>query len=903
MFVILFWILEMPLPNKRKKQLAAVQDDSGERRKESKRREERLKALKENSSPIEAIVVPDTISSSLYGKKRTPIATSRAEAAINTALPDGEMSLPSADVDVDVDNDAHANPRATDPPTSTSTSAQGIKLEPETSPAPAPVPANTCTDQAEASIPTETMMAINGSNLHPTVTVRRNATKRTFPWDDKAAGEIHLSSLPPQADAIPARKKPRVEEPLPTATDEAARKTASPEISTGLPTPDTPPSSATVDVSTRRQSRHQIQIPPMKSSETQLDDAADLSDPVLPPPATMNVSTRRRSPRRVIPTSTTGTPLPLPAAATVNALTHRRSSRRVIPTSSTTTPIPPAAATTRRRSSRRVVLPPNTATVDVSTSCRSRRQTQLSPNETSEAQLDDDDVDDLYLSCWKNHLTELVDYRNIHGHCNVPRNYVKTSKLGFWVKKQRSDYKLYRDGKTSPMTPFRVRKLESLGFEWDCYGATRGDRMNELVDYRNIHGHCNVPVHYSKNPKLGVWVSKQRSNYKLYRDGKKSHLTALRIQELESLGFEWDCLGAAWEDRMSELVDYRNLHGHCNVPVHDSENPKLGVWVSKQRMNYKLYRDGKTSHLTAMRIQKLEGLGFEWDCLGAAWEDRMSELVDYRKIHGHCNVPVHYSKNPKLGVWVSKRRMNYRLYRDGKKSHMTALRIQELESLGFEWDCLGAAWEDRMRELADYRNLHGHCNVPVHYSENPKLGVWVSKRRMNYRLYRDGKKSHLTALRIQELESLGFEWDCLGATWEDRMSELVDYLKIHGHCNVAVHYSKNPKLGVWVSKQRMNYRLYRDGKKSHLTALRIQKLESLGFEWDCLGATWEDRMSELVDYRNIHGHCNVPSRYSENAKLGNWVSKQRSNYKLYRDGKKSHLTALRIQELERLGFE
>jgi hypothetical protein len=39
--------------------------------------------------------------------------------------------------------------------------------------------------------------------------------------------------------------------------------------------------------------------------------------------------------------------------------------------------------------------------------------------------------------------------------------------------------------------------------------------------------------------------------------------------------------------------------------------------------------------MTPPHIQALESLGFEWDCLGAAWGDRLSELVDYRKIHGH----------------------------------------------------------------------------------------------------------------------------------------------------------------------------------------------------------------------------------------------------------------------------
>ena len=90
-------------------------------------------------------------------------------------------------------------------------------------------------------------------------------------------------------------------------------------------------------------------------------------------------------------------------------------------------------------------------------------------------------------------------------------------------------------------------------------------------------------------------------------------MTLSRIQKLERLGFEWECQGAAWEDRLSELADYRKIHGHCNVPVRFSENIQLGTWVSHQRSNYKLHLEGRTSPMmTLSRIQKLESLGFEW---------------------------------------------------------------------------------------------------------------------------------------------------------------------------------------------------------------------------------------------------------------------------------------------------
>jgi hypothetical protein len=241
-------------------------------------------------------------------------------------------------------------------------------------------------------------------------------------------------------------------------------------------------------------------------------------------------------------------------------------------------------------------------------------------------------------------------------------------------------------------------------------------------------------------------------------EGKKSSMTHSRIQALESLGFEWDLSGIAWEDRLSELADYRKIHGHCNVPYNYSENVKLAGWVKVQRQQYKFQHERKRSAMTLPRIQALESLGFEWGVGVTAWEDRWSELSDFRKIRGHCNVPQNDNENSKLGSWVSTQRKQYRLQQEGKKSPMTPFRIQELESLGFEWGVYVTAWEDRFSELSDFRKIHGHCNFPKNSSENVKLAGWVKLQRQQYRLQQEGKTSSMTLSRIQALENLGFDW-------------------------------------------------------------------------------------------------------------------------------------------------
>jgi predicted chitinase len=281
----------------------------------------------------------------------------------------------------------------------------------------------------------------------------------------------------------------------------------------------------------------------------------------------------------------------------------RRNPRRLITTSSTGASVPPPNATdvasTRRQSA-----------------CQTKAQ--LSPIETSEAQLDGDDDAD-------------ADDANVE-----------------------------------------------VG---DLSGSINARRLSELAEYRRLHGHCNVPNRYSENTKMAHWVVTQRKQYKVYQEGKKSSLTLSRIQELENMGFEWDVLGVTWQSRLSELADYRKLYGHCNVPQRYSENIQLGTWVSTQRKNYMFHRQGKTSPITPFRIQELESLGFEWNILGATWADRLSELGDFREIHGHCNVPHHYTENTKLGYWVGMQKKQYKLYLKGKKSPMTPLRFQALKTL------------------------------------------------------------------------------------------------------------------------------------------------------------------------------------------------------------------------------
>jgi hypothetical protein len=152
--------------------------------------------------------------------------------------------------------------------------------------------------------------------------------------------------------------------------------------------------------------------------------------------------------------------------------------------------------------------------------------------------------------------------------------------------------------------PVKIRAHQST--QWN-------ERYLELVEYQKQYGHCVVPYHYKQNAKLALWVKRQRHQYKLKTEGQHSTMSDDREAALELLGFVWDSHKAVWEERINELVAYREKLGHCNVPAKFAENSQLAIWVKCQRRQYKLFCASERSNMTEARIKKLSEAGFVWD--------------------------------------------------------------------------------------------------------------------------------------------------------------------------------------------------------------------------------------------------------------------------------------------------
>ena len=213
------------------------------------------------------------------------------------------------------------------------------------------------------------------------------------------------------------------------------------------------------------------------------------------------------------------------------------------------------------------------------------------------------------------------------------------------------------------------------------YSVLWNERYNQLIDYKEKNGDCNVSTHDEANKQLGSWVMNQRTRY------KKNKLSPEQIKFLKEIGFEWEVSSPKysarrkevddqrWNERYNQLIDYKDKNGHCNISTYGKTNVKLGRWVDHQRTAYK---KGK---LSSEQIESMNGIGFEWvrhKIVG--WDERWYQLIDYMEKNGHCNVPDKYNPNQQLANWVSNQRQNY------NKNKLSQERTKLLNDIGFEWE-------------------------------------------------------------------------------------------------------------------------------------------------------------------------------------------------------------------------
>ncbi len=462
-------------------------------------------------------------------------------------------------------------------------------------------------------------------------------------------------------------------------------------------------------------------------------------------------------------------------------------------------------------------------------------------------------------SQWNERFEELMAFQKKEGHCRVSKNTRNISQsFGRWVDKQRGERKrgnLHKD---------KIERLDDLGFVWDLHEAFWNEMYEVLKVYHKNEGHCVVPTNCSENPSLGSWIASQRNLF------SKGNLSIERIKKLDKLGFDWDPLESRWNENIERLTAYCEEYGNCLVPRNYTKDPTLAQWVMGLRS-----RRFKRKNVSEQKIKQLDELGFDWNPIETIWYEKYKELRAFKKREGHCRVLVKDNpENPQLGTWVGTQRS---LRKAGKLSND---RIRMLDQLSFTWHPDEDFWDEQFKELKSFQKVEGHCLVPRRYSK--QLSQWVFRQR-DYR-----KAGTISELQVKRLDSIGFVWDVLERQWDEMYALLKAFYQREGHCRVPD--KSHGKLGAWVQSHRTRR------NKGNLAKEIIEKLDELNFDWNPIESYWREMYDGLVAFHNLNNHCNVPSGYSKNPKLKQWIGVQR------RSQKKGKLSVEKIKNLEKLGF-
>jgi hypothetical protein len=151
-------------------------------------------------------------------------------------------------------------------------------------------------------------------------------------------------------------------------------------------------------------------------------------------------------------------------------------------------------------------------------------------------------------------------------------------------------------------------------------------------------------------------------------------------------------------------------------------------------------------------------------------------------------------------------------------------------------DTLKDSWEIHFKELEDYFNRKGNCDIPARYKNKDGfgLGTWCVSQRGNFR------KGLLSDTEIKKLDVIGFDFDPDKTLFDSDFQKLIDFKNKNGHVDV-------PTIGSALGRKVNKFRIY--FRKGILSEDKIERLNSICFQFIVSDLkSWNERFEELKKY-------------------------------------------------------
>lgn len=344
---------------------------------------------------------------------------------------------------------------------------------------------------------------------------------------------------------------------------------------------------------------------------------------------------------------------------------------------------------------------------------------------------------------WEKSYAEARKYSQKHGNLNIPVAYETENgcHLGKWIRDQREAYR-------KSLTVYRKQKLDAIGIVWEKDDPWENKYLL-AKKYFNEHGDLKMPGNYVVE---GVWLCKWLNEQKLTYEEKRKNkaLTAEQIQKLKSIGVNWEVSNndISWQQQYEQAKKFYQANGHLTIPKSyvSSDGKRLGVWVQRQRGNYKL------GILKDSQIALLNEISMVWE-FDDPWMTGYEHAKEYFDEFGKLDISYSYACQDgyNLGKWISNQRA---AYNGTARKGLSEEQISLLNAIGMIWNVSEFRWECSYKEAERYYQIHGDFSVPRNYiSKNGiNLFTWLEAQKSAY------LKNELSQEKIAELNSIDIDW-------------------------------------------------------------------------------------------------------------------------------------------------
>jgi hypothetical protein len=400
-----------------------------------------------------------------------------------------------------------------------------------------------------------------------------------------------------------------------------------------------------------------------------------------------------------------------------------------------------------------------------------------------------------------------------------------------------------------------------------------------------------------------------------------------------------------WEENFQRLKEYKEIYGTCdlikNTLKSERFHRRLSNFVSYERGRIQRFRKQEKENPALVlekdreKVQRLLDLGFVMErgseateqatkLFGtpllvwsekrtAMWEANLELLKQYKEQHGTCDMnKQNDGHSAHLDTWITEQCRQLRMFeKKSERCNLDEEKMTRLKELGLTTaprlkpglNYVGT-WEEMCDRLKQFKAEHGHVTVPS--LPRTALRNWIVNQREQFERMKAGGKSQMTTERLSLLQQLGLPMRTGERKgFDGRATEWLEYKTKHG--KEPPTGSSGP-LGTWVRKTRSKYAMKQQGIETNLTQEQIDQLTSWGFRWSAgfkkpehvaPSKSWDERLQELLKYKEQNGHVNVPQAYPV---LGNFVHRQRKEFSQLKRGLKSTMTPARIEKLRSIGF-